>query len=220
MIGIFVIMVSIDALILYLLGGDIIIEVNQKEILQIKYDNLYHDLINQDDINVIKWIVMTILNLSYEEVHKKCVVKNSEITKVSKSDRKKCVEFGADNEDTTAINSNEWSNDYQTVLQSTGKTNFMGIIIDENTNKPVRGFLCGVESNVPFCFEVGNTSLVESSRSLLRTIYGDSACAANSSSCTGTTSSSAIYNDASGEVTDIQMTNYCDSEFGHLMCQG
>ena len=64
-----------------------------EEILQVKSDILFHDLINQDNINIIEWIVMNILNLSYDEVHNNCKVLDSRITRVFKKDRIKYVDL-------------------------------------------------------------------------------------------------------------------------------
>ena len=63
-----------------------------KNILQVKSDILYHDLINQDNIKVVEWIVMQILNISYEEVKDKCIVKDSRTTRASNSDKIKYVD--------------------------------------------------------------------------------------------------------------------------------
>ncbi|MBQ8892432.1 MAG: hypothetical protein IJ068_06200 [Bacilli bacterium] len=63
------------------------------QIPQIRNDNLFHDLINQDNMSIIEWIVMIILGLSYEEVHGNCIVKNSRLTRTSKNDRNKYVDL-------------------------------------------------------------------------------------------------------------------------------
>ena len=63
------------------------------EILQIRYDGLYHDLINGDNMDIIEFIVMQILGLSYDMVHGKCIVKDSRITRASKKDRTKHVDL-------------------------------------------------------------------------------------------------------------------------------
>ena len=63
------------------------------EILQVKSDILFHDLINQDNINIIEWIVIKILNLSYKNVHDNCRVIDSRITRALKKDRIKYVDL-------------------------------------------------------------------------------------------------------------------------------
>ena len=45
-------------------------------ILQIKNDLLFHDLINKENMDIIEWIVMQILNVTYPEVHSNCIVDN------------------------------------------------------------------------------------------------------------------------------------------------
>ena len=62
------------------------------DILQVKSDILFHDLINQDNMSIIEFIVMNILNLSYDEVHNKCMVVDSRITRAFKKDRIKYVD--------------------------------------------------------------------------------------------------------------------------------
>ena len=64
-----------------------------QELLQVKSDILFHDLINQDNIKIIEWIVMQILNLSYDKVHGNCKVLDSRITRVFKKDRIKYVDI-------------------------------------------------------------------------------------------------------------------------------
>ena len=44
-------------------------------------------------MDMIEWIVMTILDLPYKDVHGKCIVLDSEITRSSKNDRKKRVDL-------------------------------------------------------------------------------------------------------------------------------
>ena len=63
------------------------------ELLQVKSDILFHDLINQDNIKIIEWIVMQILGLSYDDVHGNCKVLDSRITRVFKKDRIKYVDL-------------------------------------------------------------------------------------------------------------------------------
>ena len=63
------------------------------EILQVKSDILFHDLINQDNMNIIEWIVIKILNVNYEKVHGNCRVIDSRITRAYKKDRIKYVDL-------------------------------------------------------------------------------------------------------------------------------
>ena len=63
------------------------------KLLQVKSDILFHDLINQDNIKIIEWIVIKILNLSYKDVHGNCKVLDSRITRVFKKDRIKYVDL-------------------------------------------------------------------------------------------------------------------------------
>ena len=63
------------------------------DILQVKSDILFHDLINQDNMSIIEFIVMNILNLSYDKVHNKCMIIDSRITRTFKKDRIKYVDL-------------------------------------------------------------------------------------------------------------------------------
>ena len=50
--------------------------VEEKELLQVKYDLLFHDLFNENEMNTLEWIVMKILNCKHEDIHGKVLVKN------------------------------------------------------------------------------------------------------------------------------------------------
>lgn len=63
------------------------------DILPVKSDNLLHDLLNKENIKFIEWIVMTIYNLSYEEIKGKCKMENIRLTRTHSNDRNKYVDF-------------------------------------------------------------------------------------------------------------------------------
>ena len=54
---------------------------------------IFHDLINQDNISIVEWIVMCILKLDYNKVQGKCKVLDSRITRLTKKDRVKYVDL-------------------------------------------------------------------------------------------------------------------------------
>ena len=64
-----------------------------KELLQVKYDELFHDLINENEMNTIEWIAMQILNCSYEDIHGKVEVRNIRKQRVLKNERNKFVDL-------------------------------------------------------------------------------------------------------------------------------
>jgi len=62
-------------------------------IYEVKYDDYFHDLINEENIDIVEWIVIHYLNLSYEEVHGNCRVKNIRLLRVNKKDRNRYVDL-------------------------------------------------------------------------------------------------------------------------------
>lgn len=64
-----------------------------QQILQIRSDKLFHDLFNEKDMNSIEWIVMTILDCCYEDIHGNVLVKNIRLTRLNKKERDKYVDL-------------------------------------------------------------------------------------------------------------------------------
>ncbi len=60
---------------------------------EIKLLQIRTDLINQDNISIVEWIVMCILNLDYNKVQGKYKVLDSIITRLTKKDRVKYVDL-------------------------------------------------------------------------------------------------------------------------------
>ena len=63
------------------------------KILPVKLDNMAHDLINGNDMDIVEWIVMTIFDLSYQDVHGNCSVQNIRLTRTNPTDKNKYVDF-------------------------------------------------------------------------------------------------------------------------------
>lgn len=63
------------------------------EIIPIKNDIIFHDVINADDMDTIEWIVMQILGCNYEEIHGKVTVQNIRLTRNRKRERSKYVDL-------------------------------------------------------------------------------------------------------------------------------
>jgi len=63
------------------------------ELLQVKSDRLFHDLINENEMDTIEWIVMQILECPYEEIHGNVSVNNIRLTRVNKHERNKYVDL-------------------------------------------------------------------------------------------------------------------------------
>ena len=62
-------------------------------IKQIKSDLLYHDLLNQDNMDLIEFIVMQLLNKPYDIVHNNCSVTNSRLSRINAFDRVKYADL-------------------------------------------------------------------------------------------------------------------------------
>ena len=63
------------------------------EILPVKLDDMAHDLINVENIDIIEWIVMTIYDKTYDEVHGMCSMQNIRLTRTNPTDKNKYVDF-------------------------------------------------------------------------------------------------------------------------------
>ena len=121
------------------------------EIIPIKNDIIFHDVINSDDMDTIEWIVMQILRCSYEEIHGKVTVQNIRLTRNRKKERSKYVDLKLDYNSETIIielNCNYNSNlirNIEYILSSLAKsydfTDSKEIPNDNIYLKPVRGIL-------------------------------------------------------------------------------
>ena len=74
-----------------------------KELLQVKYDELFHDLINENEMNTLEWITMQILECKYEDIHGKVEVKNIRKPRISKNEKTKYVDLIVNLKDETII---------------------------------------------------------------------------------------------------------------------
>jgi len=63
--------------------------ITSKLISPVKSDLLYHDLLNGDNMDMIEYIVMQILKVSYSDIHGKCRVSNSRLSRIDRNDRVK-----------------------------------------------------------------------------------------------------------------------------------
>mgnify|MGYP003314109922 CR=1 FL=1 len=66
-------------------------KLKEGEVLQVKSDTLMHDLFNSSDMNAIEWVVMQILECSYEDIHGKVSVGNVRLTRTNKKEKNKQV---------------------------------------------------------------------------------------------------------------------------------
>ena len=63
------------------------------EIKQIKMDNDFNDLFNDDDMDIIEWIVECILGHSKELIHGKVRILDSNLKRLAKNDKRKFVDL-------------------------------------------------------------------------------------------------------------------------------
>ena len=68
-------------------------KLKEGEVLQVKSDTLMHDLLNSSDMNAIEWVVMQILECSYEEIHGKVSVGNIRLTRTNKKEKNKYLDL-------------------------------------------------------------------------------------------------------------------------------
>ena len=56
-------------------------------ILQVRSDNLFHDLFNENDITTLEWVVSKILDVKYEDIKGKVSILNSRLTRINKKEK-------------------------------------------------------------------------------------------------------------------------------------
>ena len=63
------------------------------ELLQVRSDILFHDLFNKEDMDTIEWLVMQLLECSYEDIHGKVSVGNIRLTRTFKKEKTKYLDL-------------------------------------------------------------------------------------------------------------------------------
>jgi len=66
---------------------------NNQKILQVRYDKLFHDLFNKENISTIEWTAMQILECKYEDIKGNVSVIDSRLTRINKDERNKYVDL-------------------------------------------------------------------------------------------------------------------------------
>lgn len=56
--------------------------INLKDILQIRSDNLFHDLVNKENMDFVEFTVMQILDYNYEKINNKCLIFKNKLDKL------------------------------------------------------------------------------------------------------------------------------------------
>ena len=71
-------------------------DINKEEkgkILQVKGDNLFHDLFNENDLKALEWAVSKILDCEHEGIKGKVRVLNSRLTRINRKEKNKYVDL-------------------------------------------------------------------------------------------------------------------------------
>ena len=63
------------------------------ELLQVRSDILFHDLFNKEDMDTIEWLVMQLLECSYEDIHGKVSVGNIRLTRTFRKEKTKYLDL-------------------------------------------------------------------------------------------------------------------------------
>ena len=56
-------------------------------------------------------------------------------------------------ENGTILSTNQYSKNYRTVIEKTGKKHFLGAILNKNNSRIDRAFICKIIGNTPYCLE-------------------------------------------------------------------
>ena len=68
----------------------------RKALLQVRNDRLFHDLFNENDMDTLEWVVMQILECSYEEIHGNVHINNVRLVNTYQEERGKYVDLVVD----------------------------------------------------------------------------------------------------------------------------
>jgi len=66
------------------------------KLLLIKNDQVFKDMFNENQMDILEWMVMKILNAKYEDIHGRVIFKNKELTNTYQEERKKTVDLLVD----------------------------------------------------------------------------------------------------------------------------
>ena len=66
---------------------------NKKRILQVRYDKLFHDLFNENDMNLLEWASSQILECDVKEIKGNVSVLNIRLPRINENERVKYVDL-------------------------------------------------------------------------------------------------------------------------------
>ena len=119
-------------------------ELKEGEILQVKYDRLFHDLINEKEMDTVEWIVMKLLDRPYHEVHGNVIVGNNHLVNSSIDNKQKFVDlivYFKDTINVIELNNNASGSYIRNVLYAINAINNSYIEGNSYYNRKVRGIL-------------------------------------------------------------------------------
>ena len=114
------------------------------EILEVKYDRLFHDLFNEQEMDTIEWMVSKILECDIKIIHNKVRVGNIRLTNKSKDDKQKFVDLVIYLDQCIYViemNNNFNGNYLRNLLYLMNTINNSYIIGDEYQEKKIQGIL-------------------------------------------------------------------------------
>jgi len=68
-------------------------EINNNKILQVRYDKLFHDLFNKENISTIEWTAMQILGCTYDDIKGNVSVIDARLTRINRNEKNKYVDL-------------------------------------------------------------------------------------------------------------------------------
>ena len=68
-------------------------ELGEDELLELKFDRLFHDMFNEHEMDTIEWLVSKILDCSIKDIHGNVRVGNIRLTNKSRDDKQKFVDL-------------------------------------------------------------------------------------------------------------------------------
>ena len=121
--------------------NEIVLE--KDEVLDIRYDRLFHDLINEKEMDTVEWMVMKILKCNYEDIHGKVKVGNIRLPNLAKDDKEKYVDlivYYKDDIIGIELNNNATGDYYRNALYMCNAIN-NSYIVGDSYNKITQGIL-------------------------------------------------------------------------------
>ncbi len=119
-------------------------ELGEDDILPVKLDRLFHDLLNEHEMDTLEWVVAQILNCSIDDIHNNVRVSNIRLVNKSRDDKQKYVDLIVYYDDMIIVIelNNSFNGNYlRNVLYTMNAINNAYIEKDDYTTRNVQGIL-------------------------------------------------------------------------------